>query len=677
LALLTVPADAATYTHIFPQASFTADQTILATFKPIVYQLSASDPNAAEPGDNGRFTVTQSAVLNNPVTVNYNIAGNAGNGTDYALLPGTVDIPAGSKSADIDIAVLDDGLVEAIETVTLALTSVMPGSPGATVDPTPATVTITSDDVYQISIDDVTVFEDAGTMTFTVSLDQAGDVDVSMDYATADGSAVEPGDYAATSGTLLISAGGLSGTIDVPINDDGLIELSETFTATLSNVVGPGVLADADGTGTITDNDGYAISIDDVIVAEDGGSATLTVSLDQIGALDVSVDYTTVDGSATQPGDYAATSGTLLISAGLPSLTITVPLVVDTVVEADDEDFGPAVFTVSVDQAGDVDVSVDYATADGSAVQPGDYTLTSGTLTISAGATSGTISVSIMADAVVESDETYTVGLSNIVTTGLGAFIKDTGIGTITNDDVYGISIDDQTVDEDSGSATFTVTLDQAGDVDVSVGYATADGSAVQPGDYTATSGTLTISAGGTSGTITVPIVPDVVVESDETYTVGLSNIVTTGAGAFIKDTGNGIITNDDTYQISIDDPVVDEDSGNIAFTVTLNLAGDVDVSVDYVTSDGSATQPDDYTLTSGTLTIGAGSNSGIINVPLVVDTIVEADENFRMTLSNIVTTGAAAFTKDISTGTITNDDTYQISIDDQPLSDHRWKSDR
>jgi hypothetical protein len=67
-------------------------------------------------------------VLNNPVTINYNIAGNAGNGTDYALLPGMVDIPAGSKSVDIDIVVIDDGFVEAIETVTLTLTSVMPGS---------------------------------------------------------------------------------------------------------------------------------------------------------------------------------------------------------------------------------------------------------------------------------------------------------------------------------------------------------------------------------------------------------------------------------------------------------------------------------------------------------------------------------------------------------------------
>jgi hypothetical protein len=123
-------------------------------------------------------------VLGNPVTVNYNIAGNAVNGTDYALLPGTVDIPAGSKSVDIDIAVIDDGFVEAIETVTLTLTSVMPGSPAATVDPTPASVTITSDDNYQISIDDISVLEGAGTATFTVSLDQIGDVDVSMDYVT-------------------------------------------------------------------------------------------------------------------------------------------------------------------------------------------------------------------------------------------------------------------------------------------------------------------------------------------------------------------------------------------------------------------------------------------------------------------------------------------------------------
>ena len=103
-------------------------------------------------------------------------------------------------------------------------------------------------------------------------------------------------------------------------------------------------------------------------------------------------------------------------------------------------------------------------------------------------------------------------------------------MGTITNDDgAPGLSVNDVTVTEgDSGTtnATFTVTLAPASGQNVSVNYATADGTATAPADYAATSGTLTFAPGQTTKTVTVPVVGDTLDELDETYTLNLSNAV-------------------------------------------------------------------------------------------------------------------------------------------------------
>ena len=100
------------------------------------------------------------------------------------------------------------------------------------------------------------------------------------------------------------------------------------------------------------------------------------------------------------------------------------------------------------------------------------------------------------------------------------------------------------------GSAVdFTVTLSAASDADVLVNYATSDGTAlVGDSDYTNTSGTLTIAAGNTSGTVSVPTTGDATVELDEDFTLTLSGLVNNGRDVTLTGaTATGTITNDDT----------------------------------------------------------------------------------------------------------------------------------
>ena len=205
-----------------------------------------------------------------------------------------------------------------------------------------------------------------------------------------------------------------------------------------------------------------------------------------------------------------------------------------------------AVFTVSLSEPSSSTVTVDYATADATATAPSDYQAKAGTLSIAPGATSVTVKVPVAGDAADEADETFDVTLSSPGQATLG---DATGVGTIVDDDPgtgKRLAIGDVTVhegDEGARVAVFNVSLSKASTGTVTVSFATADGTAVSSGDYTATSGTLTFSPGTLQRSVKVTINPDTTIEAGETFTVELSD----ASGAVITDaSGVGSIVDDD-----------------------------------------------------------------------------------------------------------------------------------
>jgi hypothetical protein len=106
----------------------------------------------------------------------------------------------------------------------------------------------------RLQISDVTVAENAGQASFTVSLSGGSTQTVTVDYATADGTATANSDYTAVNGGLTFLPGQTAKTVTVPILDDALPEGTEAFTVTLSNASGASII-NATGTGTITDNE--------------------------------------------------------------------------------------------------------------------------------------------------------------------------------------------------------------------------------------------------------------------------------------------------------------------------------------------------------------------------------------------------------------------------------------
>ena len=212
-----------------------------------------------------------------------------------------------------------------------------------------------------------------------------------------------------------------------------------------------------------------------------------------------------------------------------------------------------------------------------------------------------------------------------------------------------------------SAKASFTVRLSAASVSTVTVAYATADGTAIHPADYAQTSGTLTFTPGQTTKTVDVPVVNDALDEADETFTLVLS-----GPSNAVLGDGSGaakIIDFDDPPSMSIGDVTVTEGTGpgttNAVFTVTLSAASGQAVSAAYATSNGTATQPADYTQTTGTVSFSAGQTTRTISVPVTRDSFDEVNENFSVTLSSPVN---ASLTPINATGDATINDDDELS---------------
>jgi hypothetical protein len=679
------------------------------------------------------FTISLSRASNQTVTVNYATVdgsahgtnGGPGNPQDFQPQAGTITFNPLETTKTISVPVNGDTVDEPTESFTLVLSN--PTGGGATLGtPHVGIGTIIDDDgAPTLAVSDETVNENAGTVTFTVSLAPTTNSVVTVDYATGGGTATAGTDYTSTTGTLIFQANENSKTFTVPILDDATDEADETFDVTLAAHAGVPVNATIgeNGTATITDNDGPFIAIENGSASE-GGSVGLTVRLvDSLGnplasnPQVVTVDYATTDGSATAPADYTSTTGTLTFGVGVVSQTIPVPTIQDATEEGDEtfdvtlsnptgnssiftgtatgtitDNDGPEifinnatqlegnagttnyVFTVSLSRASAIPITVDYATADGTARgtnggpgNPQDYVAATGTLTFAPGETDKPLTVTGNGDTVLEGVEAFGVTLSN-PTAGASLGTPHVGTGTIIDDDgAPTLTVSDETVSESAASVTFTVSLAPATNAVVTVDYATGGGTATAGADYTSTTGTLVFQAGETSKTVTVPLLGDAIDEADETFDVTLAAHAGVPVNATIGENGTATITDDDGPFIAISAASASE--GNpVGLVVRLvDSLGDPlasnpqEVKVDYATGGGTATAGTDYTATTGTLTFAPTETSKTIPVPTIQDATEEGDETITVTLSN--PTGNASILTGTATGTITDNDGPEIFI--------------
>jgi uncharacterized membrane protein YgcG len=330
-------------------------------------------------------------------------------------------------------------------------------------------------------------------MVFTVTLSAAVGTTETVNYTTpGTGTATIGDDYGGVSSQLVFAPGVTTQTFDVPIYGDYNVEADETFGVDLNNPVGM-TLSNSTATGTILNDDfggALAFSMASYSVTQGtSGSQLYTITVDRTGgdAAGVSVPYSVTAGTAIDGVDFASGTGTLDFGANQSSATFNVTV------------YGSAEYGAG----GTVDLSLGAPTTAGSAANPG------------AAATLGSPSTAVLTI-------NSTVAEPAI---SIGNYSADEGNSGLT-------------------PFTFTVTLSNPSRSDVTVNYATADGTAmISDDDYQATSGTLTFDPGTTSQPITVEVVGDTKFEANETFYVNLTD----PSGATLANTqGVGTIINDD-----------------------------------------------------------------------------------------------------------------------------------
>ncbi len=405
----------------------------------------------------------------------------------------------------------------------------------------------------------------------------------------------------------------------------------------------------------------------------------ISIRLSEISSTPVTFSYYTSDDTAISGVDYVSQSGTITIPAG-QTASVIVPTIIDngydepdvqfyvtitnpinatisdavgifTIIDDDDpivplisvadvtvnEDTGSCNVTISIDQVYYKSVYFQFNCSGGSATCLEDYGgVTAGGQVIIAGQTTYTFTTTIVDDEICEGNEEFYVILSNIH----NAIISD-GSATITivdNDPAPVLSIaNSASVNEDGSSVGINVSLTGATALDASFSYTTSNGTATAGDDYTAQSGTITIPAGQSSATITIPILDDNIDENNENFTVTISNPTNATIG-----NGSGIITiNDDDNPptILLDDLTILEQNILTSVPIRLSNASSFPVSFDYSCVNGSAVNGTDFSMqTPGSITISPGLNMGLIPLTIIDDHISgEGKENFYINISNAV----------------------------------------
>lgn len=663
-------------------------------------------------------TFTLTGQTNLPVTFEYATTDGSAKATagDYTTVSGSHTLTPGQTSFSFPVTVNGDTLFERDEAFNVEITSLT--NAASTIPMTP--MTLQNDDAEPlVSVDDTSCAENAVSCIVTITIDAVSGVDVRVDYATSDVSAIAGDDYTTTSGTFIIPMGHLGGTVHVTVGiwDNLAYEGDETFTFTLSNPV-DATLGTAIATAMILENDPQPTLIVTGDSKDEGNTGTTSVSvtfnLSAAAELPVTVDFTTEDNTAVSPSDYTARSGQFVIPAGQVIHTETFEIFADSVAEYD-ETFGvrvtgvvnavpdasnPAtvtienddgvnisvsdciasegescVFVISVDVPALEDIDIDYSLSDLTS-EADDFNHIGGTVTLPLGDTSVNVLVDTTADAHYEFDDTFSITLAPPSNTVL---LDGVGVGTITNDDARpSLTATTTALSLNEGASGLTdfvypLTLSAKSDETITVTAISSDDTAtVADSDYAALNTTITFAPGITSQNVVVNVIGDTKQESDEGFSVALSEAVNATLDAGSEVLTATILNDDGQPVVSISDVTQAEGTGtttDFGFIVSLSNPSINVITVEVITESNGQADGDDYVTLAPTLvTFAAGTTTQTVTVTVTADLTYEDDETFLVELSTPVN---ASLGDGVAVGLISNDDAVPtLSLNDQSFSE-------
>lgn len=284
-----------------------------------------------------QVTVNLSAVSPLAVTIPFSVGGTALNPTDYTIDASPLTIPAGQTSGVITVTVVNRAGFQPNRTVLLNFGTLTNAVAGATTSTTVTIQDTSAPPVVNFAATTQSVNEGVGIVQVTVNLSFAVGQNVTIPFTTS-GTAGNPADYTIAASPLVIPAGQTSGTFNITVVDDSVIDAAETIVVTLGTPTNATLGASSVDTLTIVDNDAIpsaTFSVAAQSVSEASTSLTLTVNLSLAPTANVSIPFSVTGGTATS-ADFTLSSSPLIIASGSTSGSITLNLVNDALIEGNE-----------------------------------------------------------------------------------------------------------------------------------------------------------------------------------------------------------------------------------------------------------------------------------------------------------------------------------------------------
>ncbi len=671
----------------------------------------ASSSSIGEAGADVTLTATLSIATYEDVSVSITPSGTATEGTDYATIS-DITISAGSTTATTAFNPTDDtGCYEDTETAIIAVSAVSGG--GSSGSPS-TTISITENEsapVVTLATSSTSATEDGSDLTLTSELSICTYEAVAVTL-TGTGTATDDTDY--VMGNIEVAAGNTSATTTFNPTSDDLYDAASAETATIdiTNVSGGGASEHSTAQQvsiTLTDNDSaptVTLTASSSTLDENSNdSITITSTLSIATYEDVLIGITP-SGTATEGSDYQTISD-ITVSAGTTTGTTSFSTSDDCILEGDtDETANVAISSVAGGGASEsgsqsVALAIDddegnpvvTLTSSASSITEGDGsitltasiglceyteditvgldgtggTATEGTdfntvadITISTGNTTGTATLTPIADSLYDasSSETAVIAISSV--SGGTASESGTQSETITiidSDSAPTVTIDtnaSSVAENSSDNITVTGTLSVKTYQDVTITLGTS-GTATDDTDY-AIDDTITIIANSLSGTATFNPTDDAGThEADETAVISITSV--SGGSATESGTQEKTLTiveneSPPTVTLTTASNNATEDGSDVQLTATLSISTYEDVTVSLGTS-GTATNDTDYAL-SDTITVSSGNTTGTGTFNPTPDTLYDAASSETAIIAIATVSGGEATEDGTQSQTIT-----------------------
>jgi hypothetical protein len=585
--------------------------------------VSLSVQNAMVTEESGIVTITaelDSRALR-PVTVQLAFSGTAEFDVDYQASATSITIPAGQSSGSITLAAIPDDIYEGNETILIDIV----GEDGQQV--TARIQDSGGQPRASLGLTGSPLVEDGGVATVTVTLSWASAFDTTINLGFSGTAATT--DYTHSAAQVVVAAGQMTGSITLTGVDDDVYEGDETVIVDITGVTNGTENGAQRVTATIQENDAQptaSLGLTGSPLAENGGVATVTVTLSRVSVLSTTVNLGFAGTAST--ADYSRSAAQVVIAAGQTTGTITLTGTEDNIHEADEtivvdittvvngtengeqqvtatiqdddaeptvslsvtgspltENGGVATVTATLSNPSYQDVTVHLGVVNDTA-SDSDYTVAGNPITIPAGSLTGSATVTGVNDTLDEDDvdETLTVSITS-VTNGTESGNQEVTVA-IADDDaapLVTLGADPLTLAENGGTSTVTATLAAPSGQSVVVDLAFA-GTAADPADYGVSATQITIAAGDITGSVTVTAVDNVVSDGNRTVIASIS-----GVSNGTEDGEQSVtlqITDDEAAGVTVSPLTITvvEGGAGVSFDVVLDVEPTADVTVTVTT---------------------------------------------------------------------------------------------